>query len=471
MRRKLVLWGSNEKNEKLLVALELLEQDNIVNIYTFSENVATEALYKDLHDKWRDDIEINFPTDFTKIERKLSVSSSILPMEIKVDKPETITRVQAEWHFVVLSSKLYGMYKSEYEEIKEKIDHLTAFDSQAWDELRTFWAKIQEQVNERNLFREHGAALREKTNVLFDRLKELKKSYISEAESISKKHLDDMIGLLQNVEAKIEKGLGLGPLFNELKKIQNDIKDIKFTKEDRNEIWDKINVAFKKLKEKRGQEVREQKPSNHSVHLHARFDGLLGAIQKMQKSIDFDQKDLDFQTKKVAETDGQLESQLRQAKIKMIEERVNSKKDKLNELLKIKADLSVKIEKEKQKALKFEKQEKIDIAKESVKQKIASEIHENKEELDKISDKLEKAAKEIGTKKQKNVPIVEKLSDSLEQLMEDVVDTVKAVADVAEDKVEIMLDKAEDMFDKAEDALEDWLEKGKKSDNDKKEEE
>ena len=44
MRRKVVLWGSNEKGGKILVALELLEKENVVDIYTFPESVATEAL-------------------------------------------------------------------------------------------------------------------------------------------------------------------------------------------------------------------------------------------------------------------------------------------------------------------------------------------------------------------------------------------------------------------------------------------
>ncbi|MEY3419872.1 MAG: hypothetical protein RIR48_152, partial [Bacteroidota bacterium] len=85
MRRKIVLWGSNEKDEKILVALELLEKENVVDIYTFPESVATEAFYKEMSEKWKDDVEVEFPAGFTKLERKLSVSDSILPDEIKVD--------------------------------------------------------------------------------------------------------------------------------------------------------------------------------------------------------------------------------------------------------------------------------------------------------------------------------------------------------------------------------------------------
>ena len=125
MRRKIVLWGSNEKDEKILVALELLDKENVVDIYTFPESVATEAFYKETSEKWKDDVAVEFPAGFTKLERKISVSDSIVPDEIKVDRPDLITRAQAEWHFVVVSTKLYGMYRSELEELKEKIEMMT----------------------------------------------------------------------------------------------------------------------------------------------------------------------------------------------------------------------------------------------------------------------------------------------------------------------------------------------------------
>lgn len=452
MRRKLVLWGTNEKDEKMLVALELLENENVVYIFTFPEKIATEDFYKKMSENWKNDQEVEFPDGFQKIERKLSVSDSLLPDEIRVERPDLITRAQAEWHFVVLSSKLYGLYKSEIEDFKEKIESLTEYDNKIWEELKNFWAKVQNQVNDRNLFREHAASLRERTNGLFDKLKSLKKVLESEYETRSKSALETFSKELNDIEQKVEQGLGLNPLFEDLKKLQQKIKNIQFTKDDRNEMWDKIDAAFKNIKEKRGSQ-NEAHAQHTASRIQKRYDGLVGAVQKMQKSIQIDQRELDFQNKKVEDSDGQLESQLRKAKIRMIEERISSKQEKLHDMLKTKVDLESKLEKEKKKLAKLEKQEKIEEAKEIVKQKIADNISETQKEMDKISDKLTIAAENIKSQKKpksKAKTMIDQISESAESLVEDVVDSVKAVIEVAEDKIEDLVDKVEDIFDKEE---------------------
>ena len=457
MRRKLVLWGTNEKDEKMLVALELVDNENVVMIYTFPESIATEAFYKSMSETWKNDGDVEFPAGYATLERKLSVSDSLLPDEIRVERPDLISRAQAEWHFVVLSSKLYGLYKSELEEFKDKIETLSEYDNKIWEELKTFWGKVQNQVNDRNLFREHAAALRERTNTMFDKLKELKKVLENEFEKKSREYAQKFSAELKEIEDKIEQGLGLNPLFEDLKKLQQKIKNIQFTKEDRKDIWDKIDVAFKAIKEKRGSQ--HEANINHAAgRIQKRYEGLLGAIQKMQRSIQIDQKELDFQNKKVEDSDGQLESQLRKAKIRMIEERISSKQEKLDDMLKTKADLEVKLEKEKKKLAKIEKQEKIEEAKEIVKLKIAENINETQKEMDKISDKLSKAADDIkGQKKVKSkaASMVEQLSESAESLLEDVVDSVKAAASVAEDKLEDVVDSVKAVSEVAEDKLED----------------
>lgn len=452
MRRKIVLWGSNEKDEKMLIALELLEKENVVNIYTFPENVATEEFFKAMSEKWRDEEEVEFPSVFTKIERKLSISESLLPDEIKVDRPDLITRAQAEWQFVVLSSKLYDMYKSELEDIREKVNGLTEYRNDMWNELKEFWDKVQGQLNDKNLFREHGASLKEKTNVLFDKLKELRKELDSQFETQSKGFADAFKSEIKEIEDKIEKGLGLNPIFEDLKQLQTKIKGIKFTKDDRNELWDKVDGAFKKLKEQRGAKA-ESSSGNNLARLESRLNGLHGAIQKMERSVNFDKKDMEDQIKKGDDAGGQLELQLRQARIRMIEERLRSKEEKLADMYSTQKEIETRIEKEKKRQVRFEKQEKLEEAKDAVKQKIASDIAEQSREREKIADKLEKAASDL--QKPKKGSFIDTITESVEQLVEDVVDTAKAVAEVVGEKLDTIKDKVEDKLDNLEDKMED----------------
>lgn len=458
MRRKIVLWGSNEKDEKLLVALELLEKENLVNIFTFPENVATEEFYKAMSEKWREDEEVEFPATYTKTERKLSVSDSLLPDEIKVEKTDLINRAQAEWHFIVLSSKLFGMYKSELEEIKERADELTEFESGIWNELKEFWNKVQGQLNDKNLFREHGAALKERTNLLFDKLKELRKELDTQFESQSKNYAETFKSELKEIEEKISKGLGLSPLFEDLKQLQAKFKNFKFTKNDRDELWSKIDDAFKKLKDQRG--VKSESSSNNNLaRLESRLNGLHGAIQKMERSINYDKRDLDDEQRKGDDVGGQLEVQLRQAKIRMIEERLRSKEEKLVDMHLTQKEIETRIDREKKRQVKAEKYEKLEEAKDAVKLKIASDIAEMSKERDQISDKLEQAATEIQTPHK--VSFFEKITDSVEQLVEDVVDSAKAVAEVVSDKFDDAKDKLEDIADAAVDKASDIKAKAK----------
>ena len=492
MKRKIVLWGTNEKEEKILVALHLLDKEGKVNLYTFNENIATEDFYNSMLNQWREGAEVEFPEGHTVTDRPLTISDSILPDEIKVDRPDIITRAQTEWHFVVLSSKLYEMYRSELEDLAETIDGLKEYDNKIWNEMRAFWSKVQEQVIEKNLFRDHAHTLKNKTNKLFDHLKALKKKVEDEYETNSAKHKETFLAELKEIEDKIEKGLGLKPIFEELKTLQNKLRGIKFTKTDRNTIWERLDASFKVVKEKRFGDKGQNPTSNVGRH-QRRYDGLVSAISKMEKSIARDKDDQKFQDKKIATTHGQLEMQIRQAKIKMIDERVKSKELKLEDMYKTRKELEARIEKEKQKE---EKRAKMSEAKAAAEAKIAEEIKKSSEANKGAADKLEEAAEKIkegkksAAKKEKVIPPVElpdadtntldetpKDSEKIEdkakeepaekskdkkdetepeaetlvgaitatlgealggvsEALDDVVDTVKAVAEVVEDKIE-----------------------------------
>ena len=414
MKRKIVLWGTNENEEKILVALHLLDKEGKVNLYTFNENLATEEFYNQMLNQWRDGVEIEFPEGYQLIERPLSISEGILPENIKVDRTDVITRAQTEWHFVVLSAKLYEMYKSELEDFSEKVQSLKEYDNKVWNEMKAFWSKVQEQVIEKNLFRDHAQVLKNKTNRIFDQLKELKKKVEEEYETNSAKYTEEFMNELKEIETKIEKGLGLKPIFEELKNLQNKLRGVKFTKKDRNTVWERLDAAFKVVKEKRFGDKGQGGNSSLSRH-QRRYDGLINAITKMEKSIKRDKDDQKYQDRKIATTDGQLEMQIRQAKVKMIEERIRSKEAKLEDMYKTKKELEARIEKEKQKEAKRAKMEE---AKAAAEAKIAEEIKKSSDVDDEEAKKLEEAAAKIKEAKEKKAATQETTEDVASSISE-----------------------------------------------------
>ena len=442
MKTRIVMWGTNEKDEKVLIAIALRADENAVDIYTFPFETTSEEFYNLMLNEWRESHEVSLPEGHTHIVKPLTASDNILPDDLKADRPDIIQRAQTEWHFVVLSNKLYQSFLNELEEIKEKIKGTDFYKNQLWEEMKEAWEKIQKNIFDKTLMREHGQQLRDMTNDIFTQLKNMRKEMDSEVDRVSREFADKFNKTLDTVEEKIKSGLGLQPLFNDLKKLQQEFKDAQLSRNDRSRIWKRIDIAFKAVKEKKFGE-KSAKDTSVLDRLNRRYEGLLSAIDKMEKSIRRDDKDKSFQDDRIANTEGQLEAQIRMAKLKMIDERINSKREKLAEMEKTKAELVERINREKkfleehrkQQALKEELKE----AKENVKQKIADTIHAQADTLD--ADALEKAAEAIAEEKArkakpKKESMLGAIGETLGESLEDVNDSLGAIASVVADKIE-----------------------------------
>lgn len=438
MKTKLVLWGEDKDDKKVLVALELVESENKVKTYVFDELHATEIFYNQMVNEWRVGHEVPFP-DHRVFEKELSLSDSILPDEIKVERTDLVNRAKTEWHFVILSAKLHEMYQNELNELKEQAEKLTSFDSKLWQEMKEFWDKVQAQVFEKNLFREHANDLKKQTNAIFETLKKHRKAFDEEFKTQSKTFAAEFLEEINTMADKIEKGLGLQPIFEELKALQRKFKQVKFTREDRNKVWNNLDAAFKKVKEKRYGDVKGDQKSPLS-RLENRYKGLMDAISKMEKSISRDEREMEFQNKRKEGSEGQLEMQIREAKAQMILSRVNSKKEKLGDMLKTKAELERRMEVEKQKETARKHKEEVKEKEQELKERVKEEIREKEKEMEADAEKLEKAAEVLQGKES----LGDAISEAVTEAVEDASATVKAVAKVLKDNVKKALDNPDE---------------------------
>jgi len=234
-------------------------------------------------------------------------------------------------------------------------------------------------------------------------MKAMKKTADTEFKKQSKIVVKEFKEKLAVIDAKVEKGLGLKPIFEELKKLQAKVKDAAFTRDDRNDIWKKIDKLFKIVKEKRFGESGKAGNSGAS-RLEARYNGLMSAINRMQGSIKKDTQEKNFQTKRINVTDGQLEAQIRQAKLVMIEERISSKQMKLDDMLKTKVELEQKMEREKVKEAAIAEKAKAKEVANELKAKIKEEIADKQSKRTPEEEaELKKAADTIAATKKKRV--------------------------------------------------------------------
>lgn len=453
MKNKIVVWGTNAENEKVLIALELRADDNKVLLYTFPESLATDEFVNKMMAEWRSGGEVPFPEGHTTLERELSVTESLLPDDLKVERGDLIQRAQTEWHFAVLSGKLHKAYEQELADFKEKVEALSSYDAKIWDGLRGFWDKVQEQARERNLFRDHADNLRDNINALFEEMKVLRSKVQDEFMETSEKVYQEFNEKLNEIENRIASGGSkLNAVFDELKKLQRRYRDAKMSNEHRNKLWERLDGAFKKAKERKfGPGANE----GSLVERHERrLGGLRDAIRRMEDSVRRDEEELSFQQKKVATTEGQLEAQIRSAKIKMIEERLVSKREKLNEMNSTRADVERQIniakEKEAKRAEKEAERKKFEEAKKAAKEEIAASITTTPEEGAPATEEQppEKAGDRENT--------LDTAGKMLGESFSDMIDTVKAVGKVLSEKAGDVL---EDVVEKADDLLEDAVDK------------
>lgn len=428
MKKRLVLWGKTPENARVLLAIGYDDQSSIVSTYIFDEKEVTEEFHNQMMNLWRDGNEVPFPPPpvLHKLEQNIAEASLIIPEGYSSERDDLIDKARAEWNYLNMSNKLASVYKSELGDIGEKIDNARRYEQSNWDELRDFWNKVQQQIREKNLFPGHYRNLKNQVNKLFDQLKSMRKEMDDLLKKDSESNKDAFYKKLDEVEEKIKEGLSLQPLFEDLKGIQREFNKSRMIRQHKNKVFKRLDDLFKVIKEKK---FGDRGSKSGSSKLQKRHEGLMHAMKKMQGSIDRDKRELSFQDKRIESSDaGQLESQIRQAKIKMIEERMKSKLVKLDDMQQLKEKLEERIEADKRKQEEKAKQQELKKKEEEAKKKIEEEMKAAEEARKAEEGKIKKAAEKIAAIKETDTKKVEKKESKTESGADDLIAHAAGIA-------------------------------------------
>ncbi|MGB0931348.1 MAG: hypothetical protein ACPGVB_11255 [Chitinophagales bacterium] len=287
-------------------------------------------------------------------------------------------------------------------------------------------------------------------NKAFDKLKKLRKNSNEELNEKAKENAAIILKKINVIVGEVSNSRNLNGLFDTLKQMQQDLRKTRLTQELDRTVRDKMNEAF--------QLVKEARRNHRNNRLNNRIKGLDNAIFRMEKSTRRDEEDLAFQNRRVQASEGKLEKQLREAKIVMIEERLKSKKVKLDDMYKTMKELKDRIRQDEEREIEREKQEKIKAeqkakretarkAKKAARAKAAAEA-----EAQKLKEAAEAAAKAeadkangisavvMGEVLETKEEIVEKVGEEIEALektvevKEDIVSAKEEVAAIEEEK-------------------------------------
>jgi len=324
MKDRIVIWGQDEKDTDVLIAIRLHQNSDIIKLWTFPKKGIDEAFVKELFRDWKDGAEDSFPQPFTLVERGIS-EENMLPEGLKTPKTDVIKIAEQEWRVRVLSYRLYEHIKQQIEQLKVRVGNLTVYSSAVWAEAKDVSKSIKENTLDRNIKREQTTELRKAIDEVFDELKKLQNAEKSKYLEISKTNMVAIRSKVTEVLEKIGTERHTRKLWDKLLAFQQEAKGQEMTPRDRNALRLKFNEAFGALK--------ANIQSNVGSRITSRIGGLKNAIGKMESSIKRDKDSISYQSGRINKNSTtQLEYQLRSAKLKLIEDRIVSKEQKLHDM-------------------------------------------------------------------------------------------------------------------------------------------
>lgn len=392
MQKRFVTTGNINEAQKVVLAYELDDTAFKINLYIADDKLLSHEQKEFLQKEWADEEkEFTFPEGTEVINPDIN-SDSILPDHVKTNHTGLIRQRQNDWAVHLLTNKLWQVYLTELENLKQKAAELSSYDKELFNDTKSFWERVLEHKKERNITQERLEKIKEDVNSIFDKLKTFRKNESAEFEKQSNQVKEEILTKLTAIREKITEKANFKSISEEIKALQQEYKGTRFLKNDESAIRKAYDEAFHFINETRSKFFNNK--------FESRIAGLKDVIAKMEKSLNFDKKDLDYFSKKSDTPKIQsLELQLLKVKIRQLKETITSKEDKLNDIYKTLESLQKQAEEAKApKAATV-------VEKNSAEKKVQSEevtISETPENTENTEDTIVEIIAPVATENQEN---------------------------------------------------------------------
>ena len=345
MRDRFVTWGTRDGERRLFIFELDAEEAQIIRREVPSP-ASTDDFMQTILNAWNHTTTLNYPEGTTKEVVELTTSGTIVPDGAEVEDKVRIASAERGWPDDVLSARVKRQFESQFEELRDVVHGLEAFDAAIFERLKGAWNTVQHELNEKVLRYEQTHRLRKVSDELFARMKELRRGKEKESRGKSKEVKKTLRAKLAAAQAKLEAKTDLHKLFQELKQVQQEVNKAQLTRDDRNALRKGLDELFKATKSEINATGADAGAiTQQRTGLEKRLAGLEHAIKRMKHSVHRDNQDIFYENKRIQRAGNQLAEQLGAAKLTMLNERVGGKQAKLDDMLKTEADLNRRLDK------------------------------------------------------------------------------------------------------------------------------
>jgi hypothetical protein len=224
--------------------------------------------------------------------------------------------------------------------LEEKTAVLAEYEQAAWDRAKTQWEKIASYQKKNEISWEQTMVLKDKINTIFEALKAIKRINNENEDQANVALIKKYEKQIEELQSKLIYNDQWKYIFDELKKIQAELKDASLRWNHKRNIYNHINVVFDDLRKYRMTEV-VSKTQDRILQLNKILKGLKDSIARDNESYQQQVEKMQHYTR------GKLSVEELQQRFGNILERTKEKETKADGIQQTIVQLKAQIDKEK----------------------------------------------------------------------------------------------------------------------------